>query len=63
MAEVVVRSLQGLTQSLEVGEHRLLSDEAVDAGERTAEAHTGSARRRRNTQHEVIVEQRVLPGD
>jgi len=31
MAEVVVRSLQGLTQSLEVGEHRLLSDEPVDA--------------------------------
>ena len=32
MVDVVVRSLQGLTQSIEIGDHRLLADEPVAAG-------------------------------
>jgi putative redox protein len=32
VADVVVRSLQGLTQSIEIGDHRLIADEAVDEG-------------------------------
>ncbi len=32
MVDVVVRSQQGLTQSIEVGDHRLLADEPISAG-------------------------------
>ena len=32
MVDVVVRSLQGLSQSIEIGDHRLLADEPVAAG-------------------------------
>jgi len=32
VVDVVVRSLEGLTQSIEVGDHRLLADEPVAAG-------------------------------
>jgi putative redox protein len=32
VVDVVVRSLQGLAQSIEIGDHRLTADEPVDAG-------------------------------
>jgi uncharacterized OsmC-like protein len=32
VVDVVVRSLEGLTQSIEIGDHRLLADEPVAAG-------------------------------
>jgi uncharacterized OsmC-like protein len=32
VADVVVRSLDGLTQSIEIGNHRLTADEPIDAG-------------------------------